>query len=87
MICRAIQSMVPGPTESALFVSLLEKQILGLTSDLMNQNLWGVGPWMCVLTSFLGDFMHTKVWEAPVKILQIAFHLRHILEFKKYLGS
>lgn len=42
--------MIFGPTSSPSLANLLKMQILGLTSYLLNLNLWGKGPGTSILT-------------------------------------
>lgn len=58
--------MVPNMAACASSGSLLKKQVLGPTQDLLNQNV-GLKPALCGLTSPLGDFnacLHSRVSQA-----------------------
>lgn len=59
--------MIFGPTSSPSLANLLKMQILGLTSYLLNLNLWGKGPGTSILTRPLDGSYAQQVWEALMR--------------------
>lgn len=54
--------MIFGPISSPSLANLLKMQILGLTSYLLNLNLWGKGPGTSILTRPLdGSYAHQSL--------------------------